>query len=146
MALAAVLDTAWNWWRIRNERQHERDPSEDQDLAVLAPALREDVVEARILLHRLRMEIVAVLVRSDSHMKDAGLLLAASRLTPVFHRIHQRLLSLYPGIDETTVESSRLLESSIRTLLDGETDHPAERARTIVDSGTHLLNRIEASV
>lgn len=116
MVLFSTLSTAADVWHAVRERRAGRDPSEQETAAVVRPYLRRAAgdLQARLMqlqASRLRAEAddegrVAALVRRYQE------LMALRQVAQELHTIHQRLLSLYPAVDEDLVEEARLLHAT----------------------------------
>jgi hypothetical protein len=120
VVLFSTLAAAGEVWRSRASRLRGIDPAGLESLASAGPAIREDVMLAEFLLHRLRAseayrsesgetELVA-----DVRAFDAWLTI--QKLGEATHRIHQRLLSLYPSVSEGLVERARIAHTCWRHL------------------------------
>ncbi len=125
MALFSTLATAADVSHALRERRAGRDPSGQEAETVVRPYLSRAAAELQVLLMQLqagRLQAeraaeegyVAALVRRYHE------LMALRRAERKLHVVHQRLLSLYPAVDEALLEEARRLHRQTGALLDGE--------------------------
>jgi hypothetical protein len=126
VALLATLATAADVGEGVRERRAGRDPSAQEAAEVVRPLLRANAGDVRAILMRLRASVVYAqhagedgLTATVRRFGDLMLLLRAARL---LHRMHQRLLSLYPAVPEALAEAAR------RVHREAEAAREAERA------------------
>ncbi len=132
MVLFSTLSTATTVWHAARERRAGHDPSTQEASAFVQAYLRRAAGELQALL----MQLQAALIQAE-HAEDEGYIAALVRryhdlmaLRRVSHHlklIHQRLLSLYPGVTEALVEEARLLRDESSALLGAEDDAFATR-------------------
>lgn len=124
MVLLASFTTAAEVWQTVAERRAGRDPSAQEAEAVVRPYLRE----ARRALDEglMRLQGNLAYLHTEEEARVPGLvrrfenLMTLSRVARRLHTVHQRLLSLYPGVSETLVEEARRLRSEAAALLEAE--------------------------
>jgi hypothetical protein len=122
MALLASLRTAVDVCHALAERRAGRDPSEQEAPAAARRYLREARRELAALAAGLRAGLAverapeAVLVGA---FEDRMRLVRAAR---ELHVVHQRLLSLYPAVDEATVEAARRVQAEAARLATADED------------------------
>ena len=109
MTLLATLSTAGEVEQRLRDRRAGRDPSVQEAAAVATAGL---VRACRELDGRLvRLQAHLVLARDEDGglglIRRVGDLLALGRIAHLLQVVHQRLLSLYPGVDEHLVEEAR---------------------------------------
>ncbi|MFQ5568212.1 MAG: hypothetical protein ACE5G0_00970 [Rhodothermales bacterium] len=126
MVLFSTLSTATEVWRAARERRAGHDPSEQEEAVFVRSYLREaaGVLQARLM----RMQAGLIQAEREEPGYLAALvrryhdLMALHRVVKHLHVVHQRLLSLYPGIPEVLVEEARLLEGEGHVLLEAESN------------------------
>ena len=142
MALLATLRTATDVRRSMLERRAGRDPSGQEleadvraDLAQLAPGLRG-------LLVRLRLELIVANAPDDrARLVHAfELRMGLSVLARDLHRLHQKLLSLYPEVSEDLAEAARLRQAEAARLLGLDGPGFPKLLRRCVDRTLALLD------
>jgi hypothetical protein len=128
LLLIASASVAGEVWHARRERLAGRDPSEQESPADARGHLARQRPVIDELASRLR---VAVAYRSEhdedvvtTTARDADALITLHRLAVELHRMHQRLLSLYPAVSESLPEEARRLAARCRELLERE-EHAA---------------------
>ncbi|WP_457651708.1 hypothetical protein [Rhodocaloribacter sp.] len=124
MVLLASFSTAAEVWKTVAERRAGRDPSAQEAEAVVRPylwearrALDEGLMRLQgnlAYLHTGEEERVPGLVRRFENLMTLG------RVARRLHVVHQRLLSLYPGVSDALVEAARRLRSEAAALLEVE--------------------------
>jgi hypothetical protein len=130
---AAVVATASDWMAGVRARKSGRDPAALEASEDALSGLQSDQSNARTLAHRIRLlEGEDGVAEAGVAVRKVGALIHVSRLGPVMHRIHQRLLSLYPLVDEMLVEQARQAEAWVDACAGGELP-AAEMARRIDD-------------
>lgn len=125
MALLASLATAADVWKDVAARRMGRDPSAQEPASVVRPFLREAGTELASLLMRLQAGLASPPAASVLLVRRFDSLMMLRRVARLLHRIHQRLLSLYPDVPEQLVEEARLLEKASAALLDETTAYEA---------------------
>lgn len=147
MALLSALAAAAEVYSVRAERRAGRDAS-GQELPGAARAyLREEGGAGLVeLLARLRSSL-ALAERTAGpgafvrHFDD---LLLLNRIGRVLHVVHQRLLSLYPGVSEGLVEEVRRLHGEALALPESELlSGPMTR---FVERGLRFAERMAAEL
>lgn len=118
MALLSTLSTAVQIHRGIRARRSGEDPSEQEAASTARSYLGSAVSELRLLLTRLRITVAAgdrddVSTAAVRRFPQAMMLAQTARH---LHRIHQRLMSLYPGVPESLVEQARLLHAEAEAL------------------------------
>ena len=111
MTLLAVVSAAAEAAFGMRERRAGRDPSTQEDEAVAIPALLDDAARAQEILLQLRTSLIVGAEDEPAgiagRVRRFGELQQLRRLGRLFQRIHQRLLSLYPDVPESLVETAR---------------------------------------
>lgn len=125
MVLFSTLSMATTLWQAARERRAGHDPSAQEQAVFVRAYLRRAAGELQALL----MQLQAALIQAE-HAEDEGYiaalvrryhhLMALRRVTHHLKTIHQRLLSLYPGVAEMLVEEARLLRDESSALLGAE--------------------------
>lgn len=124
MLLLSTLSTAAEVWYGARERRDGRDPSGQETSKAAAAWVRAERKELQEMLMRLR----AGLVYARHHEAEAAehlvrhfdALMTLARAARLLHRIHQRLLSLYPAVSEDLVEEVRILEGTCSHLVEAD--------------------------
>lgn len=138
LALFASVSTAAEVTTTIRDRLSGRDPSAQEPNGAALSYLSDAVPEIRQVLFRLRTLLLGRRDRDDGpssalmRFPELMLLLRASRL---LHRIHQRLLSLYPAVSEEQVEEVRVLELMAGRMLRGRTGDFEGHAFAFVERG-----------
>jgi len=148
LALFASLSAGAEIETAIRERRAGRNPSE-QEGEVLASSLLHDHLElARELLVRLGIQQIAADTtetpdeRQVRHIRRLPTMLLLVRLSRNLHGMHQRMLSLYPRIEEDLIEDTRLLEQASRALFLKFSDTFEDAVATLVDRGWHIISRL----
>ena len=126
MAAVATLRTAATVAANLAARRAGRDPSGQEAPGDARTALSESADELAVLLTALRTRLAIYTEPEDMEAGDdqAALVrafedrMAMLRLSDELHRVHQRLLSLYPDVDLHLPEVARLLQQEAATLLE----------------------------
>lgn len=110
LALISTLSAAVAVHRGVLARRSGQDPSGQEAADTASAHLQADVAALRLLLVRLRVNLVCEddAVPGAARRLAEGLLLA--RGGRLLQRMHQRLLSIYPGVEADLVESARVLK------------------------------------
>jgi hypothetical protein len=100
-------------------------------------------------MRRILVRLGIMLIGNDRRGSDLGAstatirrfpaLLALSNLQRHLHRIHQRLMSLYPIADEEQIENARMLEMNAASLFANTSDRFSEEVAELIDSGWSFL-------
>jgi len=149
MALFASLSTAVEVSSAINERRRGRDASTQEADAEALSYLSTALPAFRTQLVRLRIQVGVGLNGRDGapsvlrRFPELLMLLSCARLT---HRIHQRLLSLYPGVAAERVEEVRLLERDAADLLRGPSPTWLADLRAWVERGLECVNGLSSDV
>jgi hypothetical protein len=146
LALFASLSTAAEVAVAIRDRQADRDPSAQEADGAALSYLSRAVPELRQLLMRLRLLVAGRLDALEGtspllrRFPELMLLLRASRL---LHRIHQRLLSLYPAAGVDLIEGVRLLEYAAAQLLQGRTTAWDRAVHALIEDGLAFTDRMD---
>lgn len=118
MVLLATLSTVAEVWHAVRERRAGRDPSEQESPAVALPSLRAARRELGERALRLQASLACTPAEAEAHLprlvRRFDDLMTLRRVGRLLQRIHQCLLSLYPGVSEDLVEEVRYLEARCR--------------------------------
>lgn len=146
LSAVATIMLVRTWVRWKRDRDSGVDPSTLEPGFVAYPALATDLDALRDGTHRLLVDGVASRleeVASSRTLYLVSVVSTAQDLVPVVHRIHQRLLSLYPDVDEAVVERARSLESQLRRIVsDGVDDGNGWMA--VIRSAGRLVDELAA--
>ena len=127
MVLFSTLSTASSVWHAARERRAGRDPSGQEAASFVRRYLRR----AAGALQALLMQLQAALIQAERAEEDGYVAALVRRYHDLMTLreaaghlkiIHQRLLSLYPAVDEALVETARVLAGEGSALLDAEDD------------------------
>jgi len=144
LSLLATLRTAAETRHAIEERRAGRDPSRqeppDEARAALEDAC-DELAELVVRLRTLRAYAThrpgeAADVRSVRHF-DA--LTTLARVRRLLHRIHQRLMSLYPDVSGALVERARLLHKRARSIQNEDANVPPD----FLDDALQLTDALE---
>lgn len=122
LALFASLSTAVEVSSAIRDRRRGRDASAQEADSEAFSYLSTALPALRIQLIRLRVQVGVGLNGADgasSVLRRFPELLMLLNCARMMHRIHQRLLSLYPGVSAERIEEVRLLETDAAELLQG---------------------------
>lgn len=133
MTLLASLNVASELAFGMRERKAGRDPSTDELEEILMPVLREELDTLNLLFFQLQSSLALSEKSAVSDTEDDTLhatepvhrfidLVRLQKGSLALHRVHQRLLSLYPAVDEHTAEKARQLKNRCEALADIEAD------------------------
>lgn len=139
MALLAMLQTAFGVWQGVEGRRAGQDPSAQEPPEVTRPYLRV----AADALQELRLQLAAgrVLARHGEDTPLAAsvryfdLLMKLRYAERVLQRVHQRLMSLYPEVEDALIEEVREVHHAAEMLLDAE-------GEAVLDALPAFLNRV----
>ena len=146
-SLLSVLTSAAEVWHRAEERRAGRDPSAQEDAAVVWPYLRGAQREMQEMLMRLQAShahaeradedaVTALVRRFDS-------LLTLGRLARLVQTAHQRLLSLYPDVGEGLIEEARHVQAGAAALLDADPDRFADDLPPFLDRALRFNRQLE---
>ncbi len=151
MVLFSTLSTATSVWQAARERRAGRDPSAQEAKAFVQIFLRRAAGELQGQL----MQLQASLIQAE-HIDEEGYiaalvrryhdLMALRRVTNHLKTIHQRLLSLYPDVNEALVEEARLLRDEGSTLLGDDADAYVARLRLFIHRALVFTNHLHQAV
>lgn len=148
MALLATARTAAEVRRSMLDRRAGRDPSGQEPEADVRADLATLVPDLRGLLLQLRLDLIV----GDAGDDGAGLVRAfetrmgLSVLARDLHRLHQKLLSLYPDVSEEVVEAARQRQSESSRLLGLDGPGFPKLLRRTVDRALALLDDLAAAL
>ncbi|MEM1125073.1 MAG: hypothetical protein AAGI71_00360 [Bacteroidota bacterium] len=128
MALFASLAAAARLWQQARDRQADRDPTTQEPTALARSWLAQALLDLERHLMRLRLSraqaetvraaeesrLVTVVRRYDD-------LMVLQQALHLLQGVHQRLLSLYPAVEEQVVEEARIAYTEGQALLESET-------------------------
>jgi hypothetical protein len=144
MVLLTTLSTAAEVRHAVSERRAGRDPSAQEEDAIVRPLLRETTAHLDEMLMRLRLSLIYAggyaendLSASVRRFDDLLILVRVGRLLQV---LHQRLLSLYPAVSEELVEEARITRAHLEGL--GERDDLAACLSPFLDRAFRLTSWI----
>ena len=132
MTLLASLNAAAEIKFGMRERKAGRDPSFDEDESVAIPVLNEELQVLKTLVFQLRSSLAIVDTIGDEKQEVEELSQPVNRFIDLMRlekagtslqSIHQRLLSLYPTIDENLAEQARVLKNTAAQLKEQESDN-----------------------
>ncbi len=154
MTLLASLNAAAEIKFGMRERKAGRDPSFDEDESVAIPVLNEELQILKTLAFPLRSSLAIVDAVGEERQKAEELSQPVNRFIDLMRlektgtslqSIHQRLLSLYPGIDEHLAEQARVLKNKAAQLKELEAEHFLPALVPFVDNlelFTHHLDQV----
>lgn len=131
VALLSSLRAAFETAHARQERKAGRDPSAQEAHATARAWLEHARAALREELTLLRLDLVLEADTEDATaaaLRELDTLLRLGHIAQTLHRTHQRLLSLYPDVDETLVEAVRRLRTTA-DVLDAQADRRDVLAR-----------------
>ncbi len=143
IALLATLSTASWLQKSIQERRAGRDP-----------AALEPVEEARAFLERTLPELGNLFYQLLTHAiykEEAAItpevhaferMMHILRVRRLLHRVHQRLLSLYPIVSEGVIESVRKLELEAEHLIEGDSQEEMGYI-SLAEQGLQLLRELQ---
>jgi hypothetical protein len=145
VALLSTLRTAAHVHRQMAERRAGRDPSEQEQGAPARAYLREALQTLEPLLARLRFYAAVGAERGDEvqHFEARLALLEAAREV---HRVHQRLLSLYPDVSADLAEHARRIQSDFARLLEDDGDGFAAALAVATDDAFACLRSLREAL
>jgi hypothetical protein len=142
MTLVATLQAATEFAASCRARRAGDDASAEQP----AEAVRRHLPAERAELAGLLMHLAASLVAPDDEPEEAvrlrhfDRLLTARRLQILLRTVHQRLLSLYPAVPTSTLETARLLEAEAARLVDLDPEAFRGAASALVAGGLRFVS------
>lgn len=149
MTLLATLRAAADVKLTMKERKAGLDPSEQESDAIASAYLEEAGDEIRTSLLQLRTSIVIAQQESDDpvtvSVRRFNDLNQIHRLSHLLHRIHQRLLSLYPRISEELAEDARIVALQSDALLEVEEADYFDHIETFIKRALQFITRLEFS-
>lgn len=120
LALLATLAAALDVRRHIDRRRAGEDPTAQEEERLVRAFLARQPAQISDEAYALRLSVV--LGPQGDEAVEAGQVVTTLLLTRKLRRrlqlVHQRLLSLYPAVDEALVESARRLEQDLLALLD----------------------------
>ncbi len=153
MTLLSTLNLAAALALGMRERKAGRDPSAENDAAVVQPELVEISTTLRSLAFQLESSTI---LGNSPEATDAAHtqaftvqryvdLVRLQKVGQLLHRLHQHLLSLYPAIDEALAEEARLLENACTVARDAATDEFAVYLLPFLQQLKAFLRSVSAS-
>ncbi len=124
-----------------SERRRGRDPSEQQTMDVVLPALEEDADDLSAQLIALQTSAVAA-EREETNgvalVRHVNELLLLAGIARRLNGMHQRLMSLFPGVNEELVEAARHLARCCAELNDVQYGRASARSSFIENAVAFL--------
>ena len=124
MVLFSTLSMAATVWHDARERRAGHDPSTQEGGVFVLAYLRHAAGEMQALLMQLQAGLVQAEQAGDGYVATLvhryNELMSLRRVTRYLKVIHQRLLSLYPDVDEVLVDEARFLEGVGKALIEVE--------------------------
>ncbi len=124
MTLIASVNAAMNVKQSVLDRRAGQDPTDQEDDHVVRPFLLSAQDEMRGILVHLRASLIfsqheegQAIERNVRRFSD---LTRLHKLSHTLHRVHQRLLSLFPQISEELIEEARILHARSQELIEVE--------------------------
>ena len=149
-SLLSVLTSAAEVWHGAKERRAGRDPSSQEDVAVVRPYLRRAQREMQEMLMRLQANLVhAEQIKGDPVtvlVRRFDSLLTLRRLARLLQTIHQRLLSLYPDVREDLVEDARQSGTESAAFLEADPDLLADQLPPFLERALRFNRRLEQAL
>ena len=159
MTLLASLNAAAEITFGMRERKAGRDPSFDEHASVALPVLQEELQSLKTLAFQLQSSIAIARKAAENQVQgeETGEATGEPSAEPVnrfidlmrlqkagsaLQSIHQRLLSLYPAVDEDLAEEARVLKNTADELKDCETEHFLTALSTFVDEVQLFTHRL----
>lgn len=147
-ALVSAASAAVRVLKAVRDRRDGRDPSDQEAASDAADALNASVRELEALLIPV---FVSSAVSADDSQSNQGVRLVrhfdrlhrAWEAASLLHRIHQRLLSLYPAVPETLVEEARVLQQDAAAAADCEVDEAPPHSGPLFERIHAFLVRLE---
>lgn len=137
MTLLATLSTAAEVRSSVVERRAGRDPSAQEPAESAAYRVRNAGRELMDLLMQVALSRVPLAEHEDplsTAVRHFDLLMKMRRVERLEQEMHQRLLSLYPGVSEALVEEARLTHGEVDRFIDTVSANSA---------GPHLTDVLE---
>lgn len=143
MVLLSVLSTAAEVRHTIEQRRIGHDPSEQEAEEYVRNYLHQACEELKEGFVRLYIQQVCGVEQGPVRHLDQSLLL--QRLSRELHVVHQRLLSLYPAVEDEVVEQVRLLEQQASELLERASEHFNNEQKVVgfADKGLQWVRRLE---
>lgn len=155
MTLLASLNAAAEISFGMRERKAGRDPSFDEHSSVALPVLQEELQALKTLVFQLQSSIaIAHKAEENQDQEEATReptaepvnrfidLMRLQKAGSALQSIHQRLLSLYPAVDEDLAEEARVLKNTADELKDCETERFLAALSTFVDETQLFTHRL----
>lgn len=155
MTLLASLNVASEITFGMRERKAGRDPSSEETEDVVLPVLREEITTLKAIVFQLQSSLALAEDTHAPHLSETPQaepvqrfidLVRVQKAGQILHGIHQRLLSLYPAIDEAVAEEARLLKSTCDTLKDVEPVLFMASLAPFVNRAQHFARLIDQSI
>ncbi len=150
LTMLATLTAASEVRHGIRERRAGRDPSMQEASGVVIPFLLEAGEELGTLLLQIRSGLVISVVEGDDVVvaptRHMLIVLRFNHVTRLLQRVHQRLMSLYPRVDEDLVEEARQLHARSQTMLDDELEAGYEELVVWIDRLLDFTVRMERTV
>ena len=145
VSLLSTLRTAAHVHRQMAERRAGRDPSAQEPAGAARAYLREALQALEPLLARLRFYAAVGAEGGDpvQHFEARLALLEAAREV---HRVHQRLLSLYPDVSADLAEHARRIQADFARLLEEDGDGFADALAAATDDAFACLGSLREAL
>ena len=143
LALISTLSAAVEVHRGVLARRSGQDPSAQEAAATARAHLQTDAAALRLLLVRLRVNLVCEdeAAPGAARRLSEGLLLA--RGGRLLQRMHQRLLSVYPDVEPALVEAARVLKGRADAIPHLDPGAFEDALRGFVADGLRFLDALE---
>ena len=151
MTLLATLGAATKVAVGIRERKAGLDPSGQESEDVVRQYLKEAVDTSRRILLQLRASLVVGNYERENGrttpVRRFSELQQMSRLVPIFQRIHQRLLSLYPHVSDELAEEAREVFRAAEFLIEAAgSDSYETQAEAFIERGMQLCSWISLEI
>lgn len=140
MMLLSVLSTAADVHTVINRRRAGQDPRAQERPSDVRSYLSAAIDRLEEGFVRLFMQHACISELEAVRRLDQ--LLLVRRLSRELHLVHQRLLSLYPGVSEEPVEEVRLLEQRCEAFAGQSPESSVEDLPAIVDRGLQTTSQL----
>lgn len=144
MMLLSVLSTAADVHNVINRRRAGQDPRAQEKLSDVRSYLSGAIDRLEEGFVRLFMQHVCISEHEEVRQMDQ--LLLVRRLSRELHLVHQRLLSLYPGVPGEQIEDVRSLEQRCEAFPGSSPEYSVEDLTTIVDRGLRTTSQLRRAL
>ncbi len=151
MTLLASLNVAAEISFGMRDRKAGRDPSAEEQKDIALPVLQDDLQILKALTFQLQSSLALSLdVMPDTHEQSAISvqcfidLMRLQKSSRILQSIHQRLLSLYPAIDEYLAEEARQLKNACDHLKDADSANFVYLLNVFISNAQQFSVRVRA--